>query len=70
MEIESTVDKGKVVFLRLPQEVYEQLEKLRAEAGKRGVATIATMIIETALKEGVTVAKEAPKKNGRSKRAA
>lgn len=60
------------MFLRLAPESYEQLKALRDQAGSRGVATIVKMIVETALKQGVSVAKEKPKgaKNGRSKRAA
>jgi predicted DNA-binding protein len=65
MEIQSP--RGKVVFLRLAPESYEQLTALKKQAGSRGVATIVKMIVEKALKEGVSVAKENPRrvKNGR-----
>jgi predicted DNA-binding protein len=56
MEIQSP--RGKVVFLRLAPDSYEQLAALRKQSGSRGVATIVKMIVEKALKEGVSVAKE------------
>lgn len=47
--------KSKVVFLRVSPETYEKLNALRAQAGGRGVATVVTLIVEAALKEGVTI---------------
>ena len=58
MEIQSKNDKGRVVFLRLDNEMYEQLAQLKEQVGGRGIATIVKMIVESALREGITVSQE------------
>lgn len=64
MELKSDRNETKVVFLELPMAMYGELEKLHQQVGGRGVATVIRRIVETALKEGITVKKEKATKNG------
>ena len=55
METQPHNDKGNPVFLRLKRDMYEQLAALKRQAGVRGVATIAKLIIAAVLREGITI---------------
>ena len=60
MEIDDPIKEGpqgKVVFIRIEPPMLEKLEALRVQMRGRGIATVIRRILDTALKEGVTLKK-------------
>ena len=46
---------SKIVFIRIPDALYQKLEQVRVRSHGRGIATVVRQTVEAALAEGITV---------------